>query len=362
MSRKKRQQPNPQQQSIDSVDDIEGKLQQAISLYQTGQLQQSEQMCQQILRDNSQHAEALHLLGVIAHQVGEYSIATSLITQAIEIDSNQSAFFYNLGNVLKEKGKLRESIQAYQRALEIQPQFAEAYNNLGIVSKEQARVKMINWDDYGLKHGKSGASFDPSHKTYLVIGPESSGTKIVAKWIGYCIGLLDSVDDWWGFWDIESDDFTKKVCHRSFPHHLRDGYHHGSFEEWDKIYKNNPENLIVIICLRDINISSISTYWGVSLADVSFDKVLEQKEISKKYISDYLNQDKYKFVLFSYEIFCYLQNEYLKHISRKIGIECKDISVKNGNSKYVKDLDCFNMEWDQNLGGYKTVLKKGKKQ
>ena len=97
MSRKERQQPNPQQQSIDSVDDIEGKLQQAISFYQTGQLQQAKQMCQQILRDFPQHAEALHLLGVFAYQVGENKIATGLINQAIEIDSNRYLFFNNLG-------------------------------------------------------------------------------------------------------------------------------------------------------------------------------------------------------------------------------------------------------------------------
>ena len=101
MSRKKRQQPNPQQQSIDSVDDIEGKLQQAISFYQVGQLQQAEQICQQILRDFPKHAETLHLLGIIAHQVGDYRIATSLIAQAIEIDFNQSSFFYNVDNALR---------------------------------------------------------------------------------------------------------------------------------------------------------------------------------------------------------------------------------------------------------------------
>ena len=101
MSRKKRQHPNPQQQSIDSVDDIEGKLQQAISFYQAGQLQQAEQICQQILRDFPKHAETLHLLGIIAYQIGDYRIATSLIAQAIEIDSNQSSFFYNVGNALR---------------------------------------------------------------------------------------------------------------------------------------------------------------------------------------------------------------------------------------------------------------------
>ena len=74
MSRKKRWQPNPKQSLSPSVD-IEVKLQQAISFYQTGQLQQAEQICQQILRDNSQHAESLHLLGVIAYRVGENKIS-----------------------------------------------------------------------------------------------------------------------------------------------------------------------------------------------------------------------------------------------------------------------------------------------
>ncbi|HHZ64535.1 MAG TPA: tetratricopeptide repeat protein, partial [Flavobacteriales bacterium] len=141
MSRKKRQQPNPQQQSIDSVDDIEGKLQQAISFYQSSQLQQAEQICQQILRDNSQYTEALHLLGIIAHKIGDYRIATSLITQAIDIDSNQSSFYYDLGNALREQGRLEESIDAYQEAIKINPTYIEAYNNLGNVLKKQEKLE-----------------------------------------------------------------------------------------------------------------------------------------------------------------------------------------------------------------------------
>ena len=141
MSRKKRRQPDPQQQSLSPSVDVEGKLQQAISFYQLGQLQQAEQICQQILRDNSQHAAALHLLGVIAHQIGDYRIATSLISQAIEIDPNRSSFFYNLGNVLKKQGRLEESIQAYQQAIHIQSNHPETYNNLGVSLQEQGKLE-----------------------------------------------------------------------------------------------------------------------------------------------------------------------------------------------------------------------------
>ena len=121
--------------------EVEGKLQQAISLHKAGQLQQAEQICQQILRNSPQHADALHLLGVIAYQVGENKIATGLITQAIEIDSDQYMFFNSLGVALQEQGKLEESIDAYQQAIHIQPDVADAYSNLGIALQEQGRLK-----------------------------------------------------------------------------------------------------------------------------------------------------------------------------------------------------------------------------
>jgi tetratricopeptide (TPR) repeat protein len=143
MSRKKRKrrQPNPQQQSFSPSVDVEGKLQQAISLYQAGQLLQTEQICQQILRDYPQDAEALHMLGVIAYQVGESKIAIGLISQAIEIDSNQYVFFNSLGAALQKQGSLEESIQAYQQAIQIQSGDADAYSNLGVALQEQGSLE-----------------------------------------------------------------------------------------------------------------------------------------------------------------------------------------------------------------------------
>ena len=137
---KERQQPNSQQSLSPSVD-IEDKLRQAISLYQSDQLQQAEQICQQILRSYPQHAEAFHLLGIIAYQVGENKVAIGLITQAIEIDSNKYMFFNSLGSVLQGQGRLEESIQAFNQALKIQPQFAEAYYNKGNTLQVQGKLE-----------------------------------------------------------------------------------------------------------------------------------------------------------------------------------------------------------------------------
>ena len=50
-------------------------------------MQQAEQICQHALKDFPRHANAFHLLGVIACQVEEYQIATDLISRVVTIDS-----------------------------------------------------------------------------------------------------------------------------------------------------------------------------------------------------------------------------------------------------------------------------------
>ena len=68
---------------------VKEKLTEAIALHQDGQVRQAEQIYQQILQINSQDAEALHLLGVVALQAKKYEVAVELITQATKVDPKQ---------------------------------------------------------------------------------------------------------------------------------------------------------------------------------------------------------------------------------------------------------------------------------
>ena len=108
------------------------KLEEAIALHQGGQVRQAEQIYKQILRINSQDAEALHLLGVVALQAKKYEVAVELIKHAIKIDSQQSSFFNNLSLALIKQGKLEEAVHACQQALKLEPEDAGTYYNLGI--------------------------------------------------------------------------------------------------------------------------------------------------------------------------------------------------------------------------------------
>jgi Flp pilus assembly protein TadD len=103
----------------------------AVSEHRNGNLFEAEQAYRTIIKSCPEHAEAFHLLGIIAYQRGYLEIAIDLIDKAIKIKPNSPAFYNNLGNALQTSGQLEAAIAAYERALALNPDYPEAHNNLG---------------------------------------------------------------------------------------------------------------------------------------------------------------------------------------------------------------------------------------
>ena len=59
---------------------VENELNTAIQYHQSGQLDKAEEIYKNILKVHPDHADALHLLGVIASQTGKQDVAIDLIT------------------------------------------------------------------------------------------------------------------------------------------------------------------------------------------------------------------------------------------------------------------------------------------
>ena len=146
----------------------------AIQHHQAGRLQAAEQIYRQILRVEPNHADAWHLLGLMAYQLGKHEAAVPYLRRAIGLKGTESAYhnnlggvywalrripeavacyrravelkpnyaeaLYNLGNALADQGKPDEAIACYQRALELKPDFAGAHNNLGNALKDQGKL------------------------------------------------------------------------------------------------------------------------------------------------------------------------------------------------------------------------------
>ncbi|MGC2063422.1 MAG: tetratricopeptide repeat protein, partial [Thermodesulfovibrionales bacterium] len=83
-----------------------------------------------ILEKSPKHADALHLLGMVAFQTGNHAEAEKLIKQAIAVDNTTAFFHLNLGNVLKSLKRNKEAIASFMTALSLQPEMAEAHYNL----------------------------------------------------------------------------------------------------------------------------------------------------------------------------------------------------------------------------------------
>lgn len=110
---------------------IQEKLQQALANQQAGRLAEAAHAYQEILRVDSSHPDALHLLGLIESRHGNHARAVQLIQQAAAILPQNPIIHSNLGVVLKQAGHIDAAIEAYQTAIRLAPNNAEAHFNLG---------------------------------------------------------------------------------------------------------------------------------------------------------------------------------------------------------------------------------------
>jgi Tfp pilus assembly protein PilF len=112
---------------------IAGMLENALQHHRAGRLVEAEPIYRQILTIDAQHADCLHLLGMIAYQAGRHEGAVEMIRRAIAIHEKGASYHSNLGTVLQAQGKLDEAAASYQRALALRPDLAEVHTNLGNV-------------------------------------------------------------------------------------------------------------------------------------------------------------------------------------------------------------------------------------
>jgi tetratricopeptide (TPR) repeat protein len=115
-------------------------LRDALGHHQAGRLAEAERFYRQILAIDAQHADSLHLLGMILEQGGRHDVAASMIRQAIAINPGAAAYHSNLGTILQARDKLDDATACYQRALALRPDWAEVHSNLGNIFQAQGKL------------------------------------------------------------------------------------------------------------------------------------------------------------------------------------------------------------------------------
>jgi protein O-GlcNAc transferase len=109
------------------------KLKRGVALHKQGNLFDAGQIYQEVLQQQPNHFEALHLLGIVALQTRRTEQAVELISKAIELGANHAATHYHLGNALSNLMRPADALASYDMAIALRPDYAEAYCNRGNV-------------------------------------------------------------------------------------------------------------------------------------------------------------------------------------------------------------------------------------
>ena len=105
-------------------------LSSALAHHRAGRFDKAEASYRSILAADPQHADAQHLLGVLAYQCGKLALALQLIQAALPALADLPDAHLNYGNVLRDLGRLREAAESYRRAIALDPASGMAHNNL----------------------------------------------------------------------------------------------------------------------------------------------------------------------------------------------------------------------------------------
>src|ERR1700761_3722689 len=113
----------------------------ALSRHKAGEFSKAVSLYREILSKEPQHADALHLLGVLCNQLGNADLAVELIKKSIEISPRVTEYHNNLGNALKARGDGSNAEKSYRCAIALNSRNADAHANLGILLEEQGRLE-----------------------------------------------------------------------------------------------------------------------------------------------------------------------------------------------------------------------------
>ncbi|MGA2440074.1 MAG: tetratricopeptide repeat protein [Tepidisphaeraceae bacterium] len=119
---------------------LQQQFESGLSHHQAGRLAKAQRIYRQVLAQQPDHADALHLLGVLAAQAGRLDAAIDLIRKAIVICPTNPPFYNSLGNALKAGGRLDEAIASYRQAILLRPDLAGAHGNLANALRDKGQL------------------------------------------------------------------------------------------------------------------------------------------------------------------------------------------------------------------------------
>src|SRR5262245_22173940 len=120
---------------------MQDPLRLALEHHRHGRLDEAAVHYRNILAAQPGHAEALHLLGVVALQQCDYARPAELIGRAVGLNPGAAAYHANLAEAYRALGQLDRAADCCRTAVRLQPHAPQAVNNLGLVLLAQGKTE-----------------------------------------------------------------------------------------------------------------------------------------------------------------------------------------------------------------------------
>jgi predicted O-linked N-acetylglucosamine transferase (SPINDLY family) len=119
---------------------LQQQFESGVSYHQAGRLAEAERIYHEVLAQQPDHAEALHLLAVLVAQAGRLDAAVELMRRVVRLKPDFADAHNNLGNALRILGQIDEAIAACRQAIRLKPDYADAHYNLGIALQGKGQL------------------------------------------------------------------------------------------------------------------------------------------------------------------------------------------------------------------------------
>jgi tetratricopeptide (TPR) repeat protein len=141
----------------------------AAALYQAGMLHlraerylDAQVACQQAIAADPNHADSLHLMGLLTFHAEHDDLAVEWVSRAIALDP-QPQYFYTLGASLRRQGRLEEALAAFNEGALLKPLASEFWRARGqvLVDLERPEQAALNFQQVvKLKPSDQIAAYD----------------------------------------------------------------------------------------------------------------------------------------------------------------------------------------------------------
>jgi predicted TPR repeat methyltransferase len=112
----------------------------ALEHHRAGRLEQAETEYRELLRAVPDHADAMHLLGMLLNQTRRAELALGYLRSAIALRPGYATLHNNLGVVLLGMRRAKDAASSFSNAVAIKPDYAEAHNNRGFALFLQSNI------------------------------------------------------------------------------------------------------------------------------------------------------------------------------------------------------------------------------